>query len=348
MKYSSDKKYKKIPVLGLLISFILIILIVGVLLAGYFYYESNLKPYSKSNIAQIIVIKPGYTSKEIANLLQSKKLIKSAFIFDIYTHTLTNQNLQAGNYNISPNMDVQSIVDILSKGKVITSLVTILPGYRISQIENDFITAGFSQAQVASAFNIKLYAGLPLLSEIPSSVSTLEGLLWPDSFSKDSSTSPSTIITESLQETYQKITPKLVAQFNKEGLSLYQALTLASIIIKEVSNPSDQAQAAQVFLTRLSLNMPLGSDVTALYGDAINNQPTNLSYDSPYNTLIHTGLPPSPIATVSQSVLNALANPANTTWLYFVTGDNGTTYFSKTAAQQQQNTQLYCHKLCQL
>ncbi len=347
MKYSSDKQYKNGFSLKIIIVAVLLIILV-LLFAGYFYYENNLKAYSKSNVSQIVVIKSGYTSQEIANLLASKKLIKSALVFDIYLHLLSNKNLQAGSYNISPNMNVQAIVNILNKGKVVSSLVTILPGYRIDQIKSDFISAGFSSSDVTSAFNIKLYSNSPLLSELPANVNTLEGLLWPDSFLKDSSTSPETIINESLQETYQQITPSLVAKFNKEGLSIYQALTLASIIIKEVSNPSDQAQAAQVFLTRLSLNMPLGSDVTALYGDVVNNQPTNLNYDSPYNTLIHVGLPPSPIATVSLTALNSIANPANTSWLYFVTGDNGTTYFSKTAAEQQQNTALYCHKLCQL
>jgi len=71
-----------------------------------------------------------------------------------------------------------------------------------------------------------------------------------------------------------------------------------------------------------------------------------LSYDSPYNTLIHAGLPPSPISTVSLSSLNAAAHPASTDWLYFVAGDDGTTYFSHTFAEHDALAQKYCHKLC--
>ncbi len=94
------------------------------------------------------------------------------------------------------------------------------------------------------------------------------------------------------------------------------------------------------------MGIPLGSDVTAYYGARINGQPPSTSYDSPYNTLLHKGLPPGPISNVSDSSLSAVAHPANTDWLYFVSGDNGNTYFSKTLEEHQALTAQYCHKLC--
>ena len=346
MKYNSEKQIKKLPNFIKLIVPIIIILILAAGLFGYKTYLDDLKPFSKSQQIKVVIIPKGSTSKQIGNLLFADKLIKSSLVFNIYIH-LSKHNLQAGTYNLAPNMDVKTIVDILDKGKVATTLITIFPGTTVSDIKQNFLKFGFSQDQINQAFNIGLYSSSPLMSYVPTGTTSLEGLLWPDSFLVDSSTTPQTILNESMNETYQQITPQLKSAFSKEGLSVYQAITLASIIIKEVSSSSDQAQAAQVFLSRLSINMPLGSDVTALYGDAINNQPKNLSYDSPFNTLLHTGLPPTPIATISNSSLNAVANPATTSWLYFVTGDNGITYFSKTAAEQQQNTLLYCHKLCQ-
>ncbi|MCA9325268.1 endolytic transglycosylase MltG, partial [Candidatus Saccharibacteria bacterium] len=81
-----------------------------------------------------------------------------------------------------------------------------------------------------------------------------------------------------------------------------------------------------------------GSDVTVFYARDVN--------DSRYDTTEHKGLPPGPISTVSDSTLGAVAFPAKTSWLYFVTGDNGKTYFSKTFEQHQRNIDKYCHKLC--
>jgi UPF0755 protein len=92
--------------------------------------------------------------------------------------------------------------------------------------------------------------------------------------------------------------------------------------------------------------MDLGSDVTARYGAINAGLLPSLTYDSPYNTLIHSGLPPTPISTVNSEALQAAEHPAATNWLYFVAGDNGTTYFATTFAAQQALTQKYCHKLC--
>jgi UPF0755 protein len=177
-------------------------------------------------------------------------------------------------------------------------------------------------------------------------VTTLEGLLWPDSYQKQPNTDPSVIVRESLVAMGNHLTSDVQAGFAAEGLTTYQGLTLASIVLQEVNKPADQAQAAQVFLSRLKAGSTLGSDVTARYGAIEAGQAPNLTYDSPYNTLIHPGLPPSPISTINTTSLSAALHPAATDWLYFVTGDDGTTYFSTNNADHLALTQKYCHKLC--
>jgi UPF0755 protein len=230
-------------------------------------------------------------------------------------------------------------------GKIATKLVTILPGKRLDQIQSYLINDGFSPSSVSQALQPAQYQGLPIMAFAPAG-SDLEGLLYPDSFQKTATTNPDVIIRESLTEMGQKLTPSLQTAFAREGLSTYQGIVLASIVQQEVSNPSDQAQVAQVFLKRLSTDMSLDSDVTAYYGSIIAGQAPSLTYNSPYNTLLHTGLPPTPISTVSMAALEAVASPAPTTWLYFVSGDNGVTYFSQTLQQQQANIAQYCHNLC--
>jgi UPF0755 protein len=310
-------------------------------------YNNDLAPVSNVTKTTLFTIKSGESTTEIADALKSAGLIRSSSIFEWYVSSKNvRADLQAGTYSLSPSMSVQDEVYDFTNGKVAANLVTILPGQRIDQIEAAFVKDGYSQADVTAAFNASLYAGNPALADNPTNVTSLEGFLYPDSFEKDENTQPQVIIQESLNEMSQHLTPSIKAAFAHEGLSVYQGVTLASIVEQEVSKDSDRAQVAQVFLSRLKQNMPLGSDVTAFYGAVMAGQQPSTTYDTPYNTLIHTGLPPGPISNVSESSLYAVAHPANTSWLYFVTGDNGTTYFSTNLQQHEAYTQEYCHKLC--
>lgn len=329
----------------------LLVGVIALIVAGIFVsrhvYNLDLQSVSNSPETQIFKVEEGSSVKQIATDLQKDHLIRSAWAFQLYIHSkeLSNQ-LQAGSYALSPSQDIDSIVTTLTKGRVATMLVTILPGRRIDQVRADLINDGFSPTAVDQALDPGQYADISTLAFKPAGVTTLEGLLWPDSFQKDSTTSPSFIIRESLVEMGQHLTPDVQAAFANEGLTTYQGLTLASVVEQEVNKPEDQAQAAQVFNSRLKSGMMLGSDVTANYGAIESGRAPSLSYDSPYNTLQHPGLPPTPISTINLSSLAAVAHPAGTNWLYFVTGDDGTTYFSTTFQDHQALTAKYCHKLC--
>lgn len=345
--YSRRHKRRRLPLRIWVILIGLVILCAGGVGISRHVYDLDLQPVSSSQQTKIFTVHPGASVKEIADQLETAHLIRSSWAFQLYVHSQDSADqLQAGTYALSPSEQLSTIVDTLAGGKVTTKLVTILPGRRIDQVRADLINDGFNPAAVDHALNPSLYSGLPVLAFKPANVNSLEGLLWPDSFEKQPNTDPSVIIRESLIEMGQHLTPGVQAAFASEGLSTYQGLTLTSIILQEVSKPSDQTQVAQVFLSRLKTNMMLGSDVTADYGAIIAGQSPSLSYDSPYNTLLHTGLPPTPISNITASALSAATHPAGTNWLYFVTGDNGTTYFSNTLQQQQANTAAYCHKLC--
>ncbi len=269
-------------------------------------YNLELRPVSSSQQTQIFTVKEGSSVKEIADQLEAQHLIRSAWAMELYAHsTQLSSQLQAGVYAFSPSQSTSTIVNTMTKGKVTTKLVTILPGIRIDQVRADLINDGFSPASVDAALQPDQYSDLPVMQYKPTTVDSLEGLLWPDSFEKDSDTQPSTIIRESLIEMGNELTPQVQQEFAAEGLTVYQGLTLASIIDQEVSKPTDQTQVAQVFLSRLRTNMMLGSDVTAYYGAIVAGQAPSLTYSSPYNTLQHTGLPPSPISTISADALNA-------------------------------------------
>jgi UPF0755 protein len=331
---------------GLLLLGLVILSIIGVFISRHV-YNLDLRAVSSSQETQIFTVEKGSSVKQIATDLQHDHLIRSAWAFQLYVHSKElNTLLQAGTYALSPSQDTVSIVTTLTRGKVTTRLVTILPGRRIDQVRADLINDGFTPSAVDQALDPAQYNDLPALAYKPANVTTLEGLLWPDSFQKDTTTAPSFIIRESLVEMGQHLTADVQAAFAAEGLTTYQGLTLASIVGQEVNKPSDQPIVAQVFLSRLKAGSTLGSDVTADYGAIEAGQSPNLSYDSPYNTLQHPGLPPGPISTVSATALAATAHPAATNYLYFVTGDDGTTYFSTNLQDHQTQTQQYCHKLC--
>jgi UPF0755 protein len=349
MKHRSHKRSRRLPRRVWLVLIGLVVALIAGSFAVWHIYNNDLHSVSSSQTTQIFTVESGSTVKDIAVDLEKAHLIRSAWAMQLYVHREElGAKLQAGTYALSPSQDTPSIVATLTKGKVATRLVTILPGRRIDQVRADLINSGFTPASVDAALTAGQYADLPVMAFKPANVNTLEGLLWPNSYQKNPDTDPSVIIRESLTETGEHLTPDVQAAFANEGLTTYQGVILASMIEQEVGSGkvAEQAQVAQVFLSRLKAGSTLGSDVTARYGAIAADKAPSLSYDSPYNTLMHKGLPPTPISTISANALTAATHPAATTWLYFVTGDNGTTYFSNTLEEHEAKAQQYCHKLC--
>lgn len=319
-------------------------------------YNRNLKPISSSQKIVIVTIPSGASVSQISKKLQDQGVIRASWAFEWYVRNKNfRESLQAGTYSLRQNQSVAEIVSILTNGKVATNLLTILPGQRLDQIKKTFVNSGYSVAEVDKAFDPALYANHPALVDKPAGAS-LEGYLYPDSFQKISETAPETIIRASLDEMQKALTPDVRAGIFKQGISLQDGITLASIVEQEVSNPNDKPTVAQVFYKRLSMGMPLASDVTAIYGAIVDgvSLPDNpaqyaakaIAFDSPYNTYIHAGLPPGPISNVSVASLKAVAHPSPTDYLYFVAGDDGITHFSRTFEEHQALINQHCKKNC--
>lgn len=310
------------------------------------YYNRNLQPVSSSQTAVTITIPNGSTLRQISDILEQNKLIRNQRVFEQYVRNRqVADKLQAGTYSLRPNQSASEIVDVLTQGHVLKNLFTIIPGERIDQIKSGMINAGFAAPEVEDAFNPALYKDHPALVDKPAGAS-LEGYLYPESFQKITSTRPSTIIGQALDEMQARLTPELRASFVAQGLTAHQGVTLASIVEREVSNPGDRPVVAQVFLRRLKEGKKLESDATASYGAILANRPPAPNFDSAYNTYLHGGLPPGPISNTSAVSLQAVAHPAATDWLYFVSGDDGKTYFSHTLEEHQNLTKQHCKKLC--
>lgn len=338
-----NRRWFKILTVVLLIS---VVVTLGSVVVVRQAYHENLKPTSASQQPVLVTVAPGSTLREIAHLLKQEGLIREPWAFEWYVNSQdVRDRLQAGTYSIRPNQSVQAIVGILTQGKIETDLVLIAPGKRLDEIKSDLINNGFDVSSVERALNPALYDNHPALVDKPQAAS-LEGYLYPESFQKDAQTKPEDILLKSLDEMQERLTPELRNNIVAQGLSMYQGIILASIIEKEVAEPEDKRQVAQVFLKRLKSGMALESDATALYGAFLDNQPATVTYESAYNTYSNKGLPPTPISNVSASSLEAVANPADTDWLFFVSGDDDTTYFSKTLEEHESLVNQHCKKKC--
>lgn len=343
-----SKKQKSWMQAGVIIGIIAVIVVIGSVYGARRYYHQNLKPVNANQTAVSVSIPTGSSVSDVSEILSNKKLIRNQWAFKQY---IRNNDLQdkilAGTYAIAPSQSVQDIVEIITKGKISSKLVTIKPGQRIDQLKQSLINNNdqFTAEAVEAAFNPANYEGHPALVDKPTGAS-LEGYLYPESFQKTAETTPMQIVTASLDEMQKRLTPEIRKAFSNQGLNTHDAVILASMVEREVDSVEDRRRVAQVFLKRLRENKKLESDATASYGAILAGKEPSLTFQSPYNTYYNVGLPAGPISNVSQEALAAVANPADTNWLYFVSGDDGVTYFSNTLEEHEALTAQHCKKLC--
>lgn len=322
-----------------------VVLIAAIIAAGIGWYQLSLRPLDSANKSRIrIQIAGGSSPSEIGQLLQEKGIIRHHLTFEIYTRlTGVTPRLQAGVYSLSPSESMATIVNHLASGNTDAFTITFLPGATLAEDREAFIKAGYESTEVDAALQ-KVYQH-PLLADKPAA--DLEGYIYGETYQFDSDATVEGVLKKTFDEYYKKLTDNnLVEAYTHEGLTLYQAITLASIIQREVSDPADQQQVAQVFLKRLSINMPLGSDVTYQYAAKKLSVVPSPDLDSPYNTRKYPGLPPGPIAMPGLSALKAVAQPASGDYLYFLSGDNDVTYFSHTQEEHEANIRAHCQIKC--
>lgn len=311
------------------------------------WYALALQPKSKTEQKIQLVVSEGEASSSIINKMAESGLVRSKFATRLYVELSGNKSkMQAGGYILSPNQSVSEIVSHIVAGKTDEQLVTIPPGRTLKELREDLKKFGYSDSDIDAAYAAKYNS--PLLADKPADAS-LEGYIYPESFQLVAGQPLSALFEKSFDELYSKLQADgMIEKFKSHGLNLHQAMTLASIVQKEVSDPATQKQVAQVFYKRLADGMVLGSDVTFEYAAAQLGVTPAVDIDSPYNTRRNPGLPPGPIANMNYTALQAVADPAAGDYVYFVAGDDGVTYFSRTVEEHEANVAAHCHKLCSL
>ena len=230
---------------------------------------------------------------------------------------------------------------------------TIKPGETIFDIQNALIKEGYTEEEVKKAFSADY--DFDFLKKRPAGAS-LEGYLYGETHEFYKGVPVEDILTKYLEGMGKVISENnLEAKYAEHGLSLFEGITLASIVQKE-SPAGEHATVAQVFLSRLNYGWKLGSDVTVSYALDVEDPERNiyadnaaaLLIDSCYNTRLYSGLPCGPISNPNLASLLAVADPSDTSYLFFLTGDDGLMYYSYTEAEHNQNAYLHCQNLCNI
>jgi UPF0755 protein len=349
---------KKHFIKWLLISITTVVLLCFALLA---WYIMALRPVSSDEAQRVnVAIISGSSPSQIGELLQEKKVIRSKTAFAIYTriHNVRNK-LQAGSFSLSPADSTSQIVDSLTSGEAEQFDITFYPGatLNIASTSADKTPShrqvlqklGYSDDEITEAFNTSYVADYPLLFSGKPESADLEGYIYGQTYKMASGSSVKQILMRTFDEFEAQIKEnKLVEAYQARNLSLYQGITLASIIQREVPNDADQKQVAQIFFTRLNSGMMLGSDVTYHYAADKAGVARDHTLDSPYNTRKYAGLPPGPIASPGISSLLAVASPAPGDYVYFLSGDDHKTYYAHTNEEHEANIVNHCAFKCSL
>ena len=341
------KKSKK----KIIIWSIVAIILAGLLTLGglWAWYQVQLSPVDSANKdRKLVVIAENSLPSQIADELKEQGVIRNQTAFLVHARLSGVQNnLQAGTYRLSPSESTPQIVDHLVNGKVDVFSLTFLPGATLADNRQVFLDAGYGTTEVDAAL-AKEYTS-PLFQTKPATAD-LEGYIYGETYSFGTNTSVEAILTSIFDHYYGIVEENgLVAKYKAQNLTLFQGITLASIVQREASpGGDDMAQIASVFYNRLKEGMPLGSDVTYQYiadKTGVTRDPT---LDSPYNTRRYPGLPPGPIAAPGLKALIAVGSPASSDYLYFLSGDDNITYFAKTLDQHEANIRNHCQEKCKI
>lgn len=275
----------------------------------------------------------GSSARGIAGILVDNGVIRSAVTFEsVVRSRQAGSLLKAGRYELVTGTDVDEIVDILVAGPTLeTFRLTVVEGRRIGEVLADMASrTGHSETDLATTLMDGGITSAYLPDDIDG-IAAWEGLLFPATYEFFSDATPEEILQRLANETERRMDKIDWVPARLRGISVYQALVMASLIEAEAGIDEDRPLIASVIYNRLDSNTRLQMNATVLYalderGRALTND--DLQFDSPYNTYRVAGLPPTPIATVGFKSLEAAAAPAGTDYLYYVlTSEDGSHSF---------------------
>ena len=298
---------------------------------------------------QLLTIERGTTGSKLAALLEQEKILEHADLLPWLLKLQPQLNkVKAGTYSLTGVKTLQDLLDMINSGKEAQFSVKFIEGKTFKEWRKNLENAPHLKQTLQGKTDKEIMAllDIPAVSKAVYEWNNMEGWLYPDTYNY----TPNSTDLELLKRSTTRLQKALDKAWNErdENLPLadpYQMLILASIVEKETGIAAERPQVASVFINRLKANMKLQTDPTVIYGMGErytgNIRKKDLETMTPYNTYMIEGLPPTPIAMVSESALQAVAHPAKTDFYYFVADGSGGHKFTRNLNEHNKAVQEY-------
>jgi len=334
---------------GCLIALMVALLILGggAYWAWQFYNKTLTSPVGLDDTPISFEIRSGQSVKSITNRLQDKGLIADAWVFRFAAKVQDKDTSMAvGDYELNATMTMQQILDAIQFGQLSEQTVWIQDGWRLEEVAAYLEREGIATAEEFMAVARDANYDYPFLSAVPPiskpATATLEGFIHPDRYQLPANPTLEDFMVRVLNNFNRKYEEYVVGNLNNR--SLYEVLTMASIVQREARGLEEMRMVAGVFWNRVDNNMRLDADPTVLYAlgswqarlDA-----SALQVDSPYNTRRYAGLPPGPIANPNINAIRASLEPTDHDYLFFLTDREGRMRYARTNAEHNENKRVY-------
>ncbi|MFD1358310.1 endolytic transglycosylase MltG [Fictibacillus halophilus] len=344
--YIQNKKKKRTK--SIILTIIALFLAVIVLAAGilYFYFNKNIGAFDSANQENFTVEIPiGSSTANIGKELEDKGIINSGQFFKLYTRVKGEGDFQAGVYQLSPSMNLTEIIAALKEGKLFKKpelTLTIPEGFNVPQIAGEIsASTGYEKEEILKVMTDKAF--LKELQDkyknIPDDIYKkglyypLEGFLFPATYEFDKKKPELKEIVDKMVEQSSTVIAKYENDIKKSGYSMFEMITLASLIEEESQREEDRKKISGVFYNRLEQDMKLDSDPTVKYARKdfdVQVLYEHLEIDSPYNTYRYKGIPIGPIASPGEKSIEAALKPVKMEELFFYARPNGEVIYTKT------------------
>ena len=323
-----------------LIIFVVAIAALLAAIAGVLYARLDERYQGYDGPEQFVEIPSGAGARAIGRLLASHGIVRDEWTFRLAVRlTGTSRDLKAGEYRFASPISPKDVARTLARGAIFLRPVTFPEGLTIREMARLFEARGLGSAD---AFAEAASDPGPIAAIDPEATD-LEGYLFPETYNLPRRASPDALVAQ--------MTDRFLGVFDEEkrrlaeerGLTVRQVVTLASLVEKETAVPEERPIVAAVYLNRLRIGMGLQADPTVIYaltraGEYTGNLTRrNLQFDSPYNTYRYPGLPPGPIAAPGRASIEAVLEPAQVDYLYFVSRNDGSHVFARTLAEHNRN-----------